>query len=87
MKANMGAINVPNFINKRQQEILFPQLRNALDRHLKTLRTMGVGVAHKRAEIITTEMENRFWMLGILGSHSPKSLLNCIFFTMEKISC
>ena len=46
MKANMGAVNVPNFIDKRQQEIYFPHLRNALDGHLKMLRSKGVGVSH-----------------------------------------
>lgn len=80
MKANMGAINVPNFIDKKQQEMYFPQLHNALDRHLKMLRSKGVGVAHKRAEVISLEMENKFWSTGIVGFQSPKALLNAIFY-------
>ena len=80
MKANMGAVNVTNFIDKKQQEMYFPRLHNSLDRHLKMLRSNGVGVAHKRAEVITVEMENKFWTIGLVGSHSPKALLNAIFY-------
>ena len=88
MKANMGAVNVPNFIDKRQQEMYFPHLHNASDGHLKMLRSKGVGVSHKRAEVITVEMENEFWTIGVVGFHSSKALLNAIFYYNGKnFSC
>ena len=71
---------MPNFIDKRQQEMHFPHLRNALDGHLNMLRSKGVDVLHKRAEVITVEMENKFWTIGVVGFHSPKALLNAISY-------
>ena len=57
-----------------------PHLHNALDGYLKMLRSKGVGVSHKHAEVITVEMENKFWTTGVVGFHSSKALLNAIFY-------
>ena len=35
--------------------------------------------------MITLEEENKLWSMGILGTHSPKSLLNTVFFYFGKI--
>ena len=32
--------------------------------------------------MITPDMEKKRWMLGILGTHSPKALLNAVFFSI-----
>ena len=79
MKENVGVKSAPNFIDRGQREANFPRLHNALDRHLKMLRNMGIGVEIHRASVITPDM-NTLWMLGILGTHSPKALLNAVFF-------
>ena len=79
-KANLGARNVPSLVNKKEREINYPRLHNAMDGHFKQLRCMGVGVQHTRAQVITLEDENKLWSMGILGTHSPKSLLNTVFF-------
>ena len=80
MKAHLGARNVPNMIDKKEHEINYPRLHNTMDGHFKQLRSMGVGVQHTRAQVITLEDENKLWSMGVLGTHSSKSLLNTVFF-------
>ena len=43
----------------------------------------GIGVEIHRASVITPDMENKLWMLGILGTNSPKALLNVVFMTIK----
>ena len=50
--------------------------KGALDHQLQTLHANGIGVQRKRTDIIMPEIENTFWMKGILSCHSPASLLN-----------
>ena len=61
-----------------------PCLHNALDRHMKMLRNMGIGVEIHQTSVITPDMSplvvNKLWMLSILGTHSPKALLNAVIF-------
>ena len=40
---------------------------------------MSIGIEIHRASVITSDMENKLWMLGI---HSPKMLLNAFFSIM-----
>ena len=80
LKESVGVKSAPNLIDRAQREANFPCLHNALDRQLKMLRSIGVGVEVQRASIITSEMENTLWKLGIVGTHSPKALLNAVFF-------
>ena len=56
LKENVGVKNAPNFIDRGQREANFPRLHNALDRHLKMLRNMGIGVEIHRASVITPDM-------------------------------
>ena len=81
MKTNLGPLNVTNFIDKTQQEAHFPHLNNALDNQLKMLKSSGIGVERNRAAVITVKVENELWSKGILGTHSPKALLNAVFFS------
>ena len=78
-KANRGA-SVYSFMNKIERERYFPKLHNALDRHLRMLRAYGIGVERRTADVITPEMEQKLWSLGILGICTPESLLNAVFF-------
>ena len=55
-------------------------LHTALDRHLRMLRAYGIGVERRTADVITPEMEQKLWSLGILGICTPESLLNAVFF-------
>ena len=58
--------------------------KGALDHQLQTLHANGIGVQRKRADIIMPEIENTFWMKGILSCHSPASLLNTVFYLNGK---
>ena len=74
MKENLGASNVITFLEKASQERYYPQLTSALDRQLRALRSNGIGLERKKAELITPYMEDVLWSSGVLGSHSPISL-------------
>ena len=87
MKTNLGACNVPNLVDKKEREINYPRLHNTIDGQFKQLRCMGVGVQHTRAQVITLEDDNKLWSMGILGTHSPKSLPNTVFFYNGKNLC
>ena len=76
LRENLGRA-APNIVDKRNN--LFPKKRNALDRQLKYLRSIGVGVVKKRAPVITHEAENMLWEKKIIGVDTPQSLLNAVF--------
>ena len=80
MKGNPGPLNVVNFIDKSQREAHFPCTHSALDNQLKMLKRSKIGIECNRAAIITVEEENELWKNGVLGTHSPKLLLNAAFF-------
>lgn len=66
--------------------------RNALDRQLKYLRNIGVGVVKKQVPVITHEAENMLWERKIIGIDTPQSLLNTVFlnrgnFVLRGITC
>ena len=71
-------------MNKAIRERHYPKLHNALDRHLRILRSYGIGVERRSADIITVEMERKLWSLGILGMSMPQALLNAVFFYSGK---
>ena len=86
MKANLGARNVPNMINKQEREINYPRLHNAMDGHFKQLRSMGVGVQHTRSQVHlnmrTSCGQREFW------ARTHRSLFSTLYFsTMGKTSC
>ena len=86
-KANLGAVNVKSFIDKKERERFYPQLNSGLDHQLRMLRMNGIGVERKCAQVITPAIEQQLWIKGILGLHSPLSLLNTVFFfTMGRTS-
>ena len=74
-KGNQGA-SVYSYMNKVEREKHFPKLHNALDRQLRMLCSLGIGVERRTADIITPEIEQKLWSLGILGMSTPQSLLN-----------
>ena len=77
-----GAANVPNFMAKKNP--LFEELNAATDKHYRMLRQEGVGTTKSQAEPITIAEEDLLWSSGVLGSYSPKSLLNAVFFLNGK---
>jgi hypothetical protein len=82
--SQFGGGNVPNFMAKKNP--LFADLNAATDKHYRMLRQEGVGTSKNQAEPISPE-EDVLWSSGVLGSHSPKSLLNAVFFLNGKKFC
>ena len=54
--------------------------RSSLDSEMKRLQSLGIGSKKKQSEPLTTEVEEKLWEEGLLGEHSPQTLLNTIIF-------
>ena len=54
--------------------------RKTLDGEMKRLRSLGLGVKCKQAEPITVEEETSLWDKGLLGDHTPQSLLDTMIY-------
>ena len=87
MKENFGASNVISFMDSKTRERDYPRLHNAMDRHFRDLRASGIGAERKQASITTADDEKQMWAKGVLGSSSPKVLLQTIFFLNGKNFC
>lgn len=48
------------------------------------LRVSGVRLERKKAEVITTEINEQLWYECIIGSHSPQALPNAIVYLNGK---
>ena len=58
----------------------FSQFRMVLDAEMKRLQSAGIGAVHRKAEPITFEEEEILWQKGILGDHTPESLVNTMVY-------
>ena len=47
---------------------------------MKRLQQEGLGFASRKAEPLTEEEEELLWTKGLLGKHSPQTLLDTIIF-------
>ena len=52
---------------------------------MKRIQQKGMGIKKRKAEPLTEE-EEVLWERGVLGDHSPQSLLNTIIF-MNGLYC
>ena len=62
------------------QDTNFSQFRATLDAEMKRLKQTGVGSRARQAEALSDADEDFLWSEKILGDHSPKALLNTVFF-------
>ena len=67
-----------NFLDTDDQ--VFKPLHHVLNNHSKKLLTDGVGAKKKQARVVTSQEEETLWDKGVMGTHSPTSLQNAIFF-------
>ncbi len=62
------------------KDTAFTGFRRTMDGEMKRLRSLGLGTKKKRAEPITVDEEATLWNLQLLGSHTPKVLLDTMVF-------
>jgi hypothetical protein len=60
----------------------FVPIRNALDNIMKELQTLGLGFNPKKAEVISTLVEEELWRGGHLGVNSSQLLLRTVVYTL-----
>ncbi len=77
--------NCPNFLEKTNPQ--FKVLHGTLDVHFRRLHECGIGRKTNHAQLISKEDENKLWSCGILGTSTPRSLLNAVFFYNGKNFC
>ena len=53
----------------------------------RQLREEGVGASVKHTSVISYEEEAALWNAGVVGLHTPKALLNLVFFVNGKMLC
>ena len=58
----------------------FKQVHLVLDRLFRELHSKGISAVRWQSEIITATEECLLWEKGEMGTHSPSSLLNSVFF-------
>ena len=75
----------PNFLDKKDQR--FRVLHKSLDSLFRQLRTENIGTSVRHAEVFTKSDEDKLWETGVLGTDSPKSLLNAVFYLNGKNFC
>ena len=62
------------------EQFQFAQFQSVLDGELKCLNATGNYIEKKKANVITNEMEERLWELGLLSDDSPKVLSDTMVF-------
>lgn len=74
-----------NFLS--ESDHCFAGLHGTQDRIAHERRQMGIGAEVKHAEVFTTDEEDVLWKTGTLGTGSPSSLVNAVFYNNGKILC
>ena len=87
LKRHMKEISpsAPNFLNEEDDR--FHGLRGTRDTIACQLREGGIGASVKHTEVISHEEEALLWERGILGTNTPRSLFNAVFFMNGKVLC
>lgn len=61
----------------------FNTMREVLDAKMKSLSKQGIGLTRRQADIISIDQENIMWQKGMLGTDSPKRLLDTLLYNMR----
>ena len=77
--------DTPDFLSKKDTR--FRDLQGTLEYTFSDLRRTGVGAEVKHTPVITKEEENQIWRTGVMGTDTPKQLLNTVFFCVGKVFC
>ena len=77
--------DTPNFMDKKNTQ--FQGLHGTLDNVFRKLHENGIGAKVRHAEVITKDEENQLWDSGVIGTDSPRSLQNAVFYYNGKNFC
>ena len=55
-----------------------------MDTHFSALRQQGVGAQVNHAKLLTPDEENLVWQMGVMGTDTPRALLQAVFFYKGK---
>lgn len=66
------------------QDKNFQRTRNSLDLAMKQSRQAGCDRLKKQAEVVNEEHEEMFWKKGLLGSDTPRKLVETLLFLIGK---
>ena len=77
--------DTPDFLSKKDWR--FRELRGTMEAVYSDLRKKGIGAEVKHTPVITKEEEDRLWAAKELGTHTPKQLLQAVFFYVGKVFC
>ena len=70
-----------------KKDLRFRELHGTLDVHFHQLHSEGIGRQVQHAEIITKSEENQLWKSGVMGTSTPRSLQNAVFYYVGKLCC
>ena len=73
----------PNFVDKKDRR--FSVLHKTLDFVFLEFRNTNVGTNIRNAEPFSAAEEEKLWSTVVLGTDTPKALLNAVFFTLMVI--
>lgn len=71
----------PGYLDK---DYRFWKFNSALDNLGQHLRKDGTGADVKHASVTNSEEESALWQSSVLGTTTPKALLNAAFFSMAR---
>ena len=63
---------------------VFESSRAVLEGKARLLREKGMGKKPNKAESLTSEEEETLWECGQFGSHSPKAIINTLWWTITQ---
>ena len=72
----------PNFLGKKDSR--FKKFHGTLDSHYHHLHGSGLGRQAKHARVLSDDDEDRLWRSGVLGTSSPQTLQNAVFYMVGK---
>ena len=67
------------------KEKAYTDICTTLDAEMKHLKLLEIGAMKRQAEVLTEDEEKLLWRKGVLGYHSPKLLLNTVFFFFNRV--
>ena len=77
--------DTPDFLSKKDWR--FRGLRGTIESTYSELRKNGIGAEVKHTPIVTKEEEDQLWRSGVMGTDTPKQLLQTVFFYVGKVFC